>query len=126
MVRIESGTVAVSTTDLRALAQAYNVQDAAEVEDLVALAKDAKRQSPWSDFRDIISSQALTMFDYEGSASILRQYNPLLIPGLIQTEEYTRACWPTRTGWRSRPLTGRCRPGPGGRRSWTATTLRRS
>jgi transcriptional regulator with XRE-family HTH domain len=91
VVRIESGTVAVSTTDLRALLQTYRVDDADVVSDLTALAKDAKRQSSWADFRDAISQAAATYFGYEESASIIRQFEPLLIPGMLQTEEYARA-----------------------------------
>lgn len=91
VVRIESGTVALTTTDLRALLQTYRVDDADAVHDLTALAKDAKRQSSWADFRDVAGQPATTYFGYEESASILRQFEPLLIPGLLQTEEYARA-----------------------------------
>jgi transcriptional regulator with XRE-family HTH domain len=90
LIRIESGTVAVSTNDLRALLAHYGVTDPAVVEGLVSTAKGAKKSS-WTEYRDVVSLASATYFGYEASASIIRQYEPLLVPGLLQTEEYMRA-----------------------------------
>jgi transcriptional regulator with XRE-family HTH domain len=42
MLRIETGAVGISTTDLRALLIYYNVRDRQETEDLVDLARAAR------------------------------------------------------------------------------------
>ena len=90
VIRIESGAVAVSTNDLRVLLSHYKVQDPAVVEDLIQTAKNSKR-STWNEYRDVITPVAATYFGYEASASIIRQFEPQVIPGLLQTEEYARA-----------------------------------
>jgi transcriptional regulator with XRE-family HTH domain len=90
VIRIEAGNVAVGITDLRALLQQYGVTDAAVVKELEVMAREAKKQS-WAEYRDVVSQAAATYFGYEASAMYIRQFEPLLIPGLLQSEEYTRA-----------------------------------
>jgi transcriptional regulator with XRE-family HTH domain len=91
VIRIEAGSVAISTTDLRALLQQYRVDDPAVRSDLEAMAKESRRQSSWQEYRGVTTQEAITYYGYEESASIIRQFDPILIPGLLQTEEYTRA-----------------------------------
>jgi hypothetical protein len=38
----------------------------------------------------VISPDSMKFFGYEGSAAVLRQVEPLIVPGLLQSEEYTR------------------------------------
>jgi transcriptional regulator with XRE-family HTH domain len=90
VIRIESGQVAISTTDLKALLAEYRVRDDAVIADLVDLARNSKKQ-PWSQYKDVLSPDDQAYFGYESAASIVRQFEPLLVPGLLQTEEYTRA-----------------------------------
>jgi transcriptional regulator with XRE-family HTH domain len=90
VIRIESGNVAVSTTDLRALLALYKVTDPPTVEELVDNARSSRKAS-WAEYRDVISQATATYFGYESSASIVRQFEPLFVPGLLQIEEYTRA-----------------------------------
>src|SRR5262249_14551798 len=52
--------------------------------------RGSKRQ-PYSEYRDVFTSETIKYFGYEASASIIRQFEPLVMPGLLQTEEYTRA-----------------------------------
>jgi hypothetical protein len=56
----------------------------------VTLARQSRKQ-PWSQYRDVVSPGAATYFGYEASASIVRQWEPLLVPGLLQTEDYAFA-----------------------------------
>jgi Domain of unknown function (DUF5753) len=91
IIRIETGAVGVSTNDLRALLALYKVHDPGRTNELVELAR-ASRQSSWSSkYRGDISSQFMQYIEYEEAASILRIYEPLLVPGLLQTEEYADA-----------------------------------
>jgi transcriptional regulator with XRE-family HTH domain len=90
VLRIEGGQVAISTTDLKALLQLYKIEDNDLVEKLASIARQSKKQ-PWSQYSDVISDDVARYFGYEASASIIRQFEPLIVPGLLQTEGYTRA-----------------------------------
>lgn len=90
VIRIESGQVGISVTDLRALAALYLVENGPALDDLAELARGSKRQ-PFSDYRDVLPLETIRFFGYESSASLIRNVQPLLVPGLLQTEEYTRA-----------------------------------
>jgi transcriptional regulator with XRE-family HTH domain len=90
--RIEKGEVSISVTDLRALLGYYGVTDRATVADLVELAKAArKRALPFSAFRDVLPPDTIRFLGYEETASSVTEVELLAVPGLLQTEEYTRA-----------------------------------
>ena len=90
IIRLENGTVAVGVTDLRALLELYGVAEESVVSDLVEMARGSKRQ-PFAAYKDVLRPETLRYFAYESSASIIRQVEPLVLPGLLQTEEYARA-----------------------------------
>jgi transcriptional regulator with XRE-family HTH domain len=95
IIRIEAGSVGISTTDLKALLSLYGIDDQGLVDRLVALGKAAKGRGWWSKYRDILSlgkgHELLEFIEYESAAVITRNFEPLLVPGLLQTEEYARA-----------------------------------
>ena len=91
VIRIEGGTVSVSITDLRALLGRYQITDPDEIDSLVKLARAARERSWANEYKEIISPQYLSYIEYENASSIIRQFEPLLIPSLLQTEEYMRA-----------------------------------
>jgi transcriptional regulator with XRE-family HTH domain len=95
IIRIEAGSVGISTTDLKALLSLYGIDDQGLVDRLVALGKAAKERGWWSNYRDILSlgrgHELLEFIEYESAAVIIRNFEPLLVPGLLQTEEYARA-----------------------------------
>jgi transcriptional regulator with XRE-family HTH domain len=91
LIRVEGGGVSISTNDLKSLLRLYKITDEDRVNEFVTLARAAK-QRPWFNaFRDVASPQFLTFVGYESAAYIVRQFEPTLIPGLLQTEEYARA-----------------------------------
>ena len=92
VTRIESGAVSLSVTDLRALLGYYGVADHELVERLVDLARRSRRaRSPFAAYADVFSPVALRFFDFEHSASWIGELELLVVPGLLQTEEYARA-----------------------------------
>lgn len=90
LLRIEGGSVGVSTTDLRALLDMYEIRDPSKVDELTRWAQIARR-SPLSAYRDVLSAEFLAYLNYEGSAAVIREWEPIVVPGLLQTEAYARA-----------------------------------
>ncbi|MEV0909245.1 helix-turn-helix domain-containing protein [Streptomyces hokutonensis] len=88
IIRIETGTVGISITDLRALIGYYGVGDPAESNTLIGMARAAKERPWWDRYRGKADPAFLLSLGYEGAASIMRSFEPSLVPGLLQTEEY--------------------------------------
>jgi len=91
LIRIEGGSVGISTNDLKVLLGHYGIVDDDRIAELLALAKVASEPSWWSKYREVTSSRFLQFIEYEAAAIVRRSFEPLLIPGLLQTEEYARA-----------------------------------
>jgi transcriptional regulator with XRE-family HTH domain len=90
VIRIEQGTVRIGVTDLQALLRLYGVSDSDVISELTAMARDSKKL-PFTEYREVVSAETLRYFQYEANASIIRQVHALLVPGLLQIEEYSRA-----------------------------------
>ncbi|MEU7617242.1 Scr1 family TA system antitoxin-like transcriptional regulator [Micromonospora rifamycinica] len=88
LVRIEAGAVSISQNDLKALLQLYGVNDPAEREELLDLARRS-RQHHWAgEYRDITTPSYMEFLGYEDDAVRITQYSPIVIPGLLQNQEY--------------------------------------
>jgi transcriptional regulator with XRE-family HTH domain len=90
IIRIENGTVGVSITDVRVLLDHYGVTDPDQVQEITNMARAAKQPPWWAPYRGIAHPDYLTFISYETSASIIRNFQTNLVPGLLQTEEYAR------------------------------------
>lgn len=90
LIRIESGAVNISTNDLRALLGHYGI-DSNRIEALVEIARAARETTHWNIYKNVASPEYIAFLGYEASASIIRNFEPLIVPGLLQTEEYARA-----------------------------------
>jgi transcriptional regulator with XRE-family HTH domain len=94
VIRIESGQVGISVTDLRALVGLYrgtsDTGDGPTLDHLEDLARGSKRQ-PFAEYKDVLAPETIRFFSYETSASLIRHVQPLVVPGLLQIEDYTRA-----------------------------------
>lgn len=89
LIRIETGAVTITTNDLRALLNYYGLNDPGKVEGLLDTARKSRERSPfWSQFKGVASNETLAMCAYESSAKTIRNFQPLLVAGLLQTEEY--------------------------------------
>jgi transcriptional regulator with XRE-family HTH domain len=91
IVRIELGTVPVTPTDVRVMLQAYGVEDSSRIEELFDLAKDARADKGLTPFNDVLTDEALVLFNSEPAAKVIYKYEPSVFPGLFQTQEYARS-----------------------------------
>lgn len=94
LIRIEAGAVSVSTNDVKALLQLYRVADQRLVDELVSLARVARRRTWWSGLKDNLPASYASYIGLEAEASRLLYYQPINVPGLLQTEAYARAILP--------------------------------
>jgi transcriptional regulator with XRE-family HTH domain len=91
LIRIESGQVSISTNDLRALLDHYKIKDGRRTTSLLELAKSSRGSSFYDQYSSVLKPGFRDYLAYEGAASVIRQYDPLYVSGLLQTEEYGRA-----------------------------------
>lgn len=91
LIRIERGDVGVSTNDLKALLNHYGIKDKVRINGLLDLARSTRGGSFYDQFNDVLKPGFKEYLAHEASASVIRQYDPLLISGLLQTEEYAHA-----------------------------------
>ena len=90
LVRIENGTVGISVNDTKALLALYGAAEPETVADLLGLAADSRRRMWWAKHRDHVPATFLEFIGLEDDATQIRQYNPFVVPGLVQTAEYAR------------------------------------
>ncbi|WP_051833353.1 helix-turn-helix domain-containing protein [Streptomyces katrae] len=85
---LENGHRLIKPRDVRDLCQLYGVQDQRLVGDLMQLAGESGRKGWWNTYGDIAHGAYIGL---EAEASAIRTYEPLVIPGLLQTPAYARA-----------------------------------
>jgi transcriptional regulator with XRE-family HTH domain len=89
--RIESGDIKPRPADVIELLMAYEVPLEGEPgKSLLTLAREL-RESGWWQRLDALSGRYATFIAYEAEASELRNFEPTMVPGLLQTENYARA-----------------------------------
>lgn len=91
VIRIETGGVGISTSDLRQLLQLYRIEDPEQVSELVALAKISRERRWWTRFKESVPGPYLSYVGLEDESSALRCVSPTGLPGLLQTEEFAHA-----------------------------------
>ncbi|WP_329309655.1 helix-turn-helix domain-containing protein [Streptomyces sp. NBC_01262] len=91
--RIETGERGTTPVLVKALLDAYEVTDPAVREDILDLVRAdmAQRNTWWRKYSAVINTtQYGGYLALESSAITLRSYEPLLMPGLLQTADYAR------------------------------------
>lgn len=89
VTRIETARVAVTPRDVRDLLTLYRVEEEEYREALVDLARSSRQRSWWTDYRDIMRPG--NFVGLEAAATSMRSWEPIILPGLLQTEAYMRA-----------------------------------
>ena len=88
--RMETGRISVRPGDVRELLEVYGVT-CAEADSLVQLAREARRKGWWHTYGRVLPSWFEAYIGLESEAVRLRDFQPLVMPGLLQTEDYARA-----------------------------------
>lgn len=89
--RMELGRVGFKERDVADLLTLYGVNDKAEREALLALARQANTQGWWQRFSDVLPNWFQSYLGLESSAAMIRTYEVQFVPGLLQSREYARA-----------------------------------
>jgi transcriptional regulator with XRE-family HTH domain len=89
--RMELGRVSFKERDVTDLLKLYGVEDPAEHERLIALAREANTPSWWHTYGDVLSTWFQNYLDLEQAAELIRTYEVQFVPGLLQTDAYARA-----------------------------------
>jgi transcriptional regulator with XRE-family HTH domain len=89
--RLELGKVGFKERDVADLLTLYGVTEEQEREDFLALVRQANAPAWWHKYGDVLPNWFETYLGLEQAASVIRTYEPALVPGLLQTEDYARA-----------------------------------
>lgn len=87
--RIETGRSRPQPGNVRALLELYGVTGP-ERDGLIQLSRDARQPGWWHSFRDVLPNPYEVYIGLEAGASSIRNFEPVVVPGLLQTEEYAR------------------------------------
>jgi hypothetical protein len=90
MSNIEAGRTAIATDRLRTLCEQYGSISTPYMEALVSMSESSGK-GWWSAYQGRATQYALNLAELEAGAVDLCSYEPLVIPGLFQTEEYIRS-----------------------------------
>ncbi len=89
--RMELGRVSFKERDVVDLLKLYGVEDDAERERLLTLAREANTPGWWHSYGDVLSTWFQNYLDLEQAAELIRTYEIQFVPGLLQTDAYARA-----------------------------------
>ena len=89
--RMERAEGGLKPLTVKALLVAYGVTDVREIDAFLALARDASKPGWWHRYGDALPEWFKVAVGLEESASMIRAYQPQVVPGLLQTEGYVRA-----------------------------------
>jgi transcriptional regulator with XRE-family HTH domain len=89
--RMEKAEGALKPLNVKSLLIAYGITDPAEIDQFLALARDASKPGWWHSYDDVLPSWFRTLIGLEEAATLIRGYDPHSIPGLLQTPDYARA-----------------------------------
>ena len=85
---LENGRRAIKPRDVRDLCGLYGVTDPQVVDSLMRMATESDRQGWWVAYGEVPYAVYIGL---ETEAASIRSYEPLVIPGLLQTPAYARA-----------------------------------
>jgi len=88
--KIEGGRRGIRPKELRELLDIYEVTDQALRNELIALARSGNERGWWARHSSAISPNYASYIGFESAAQQITAWEPMVINGLLQTEEYAR------------------------------------
>lgn len=88
--RIESGQVTARPGDVRLLLELYGVEDPEVYRQLEQLARDSNKRGWWVNYPWALEPEYADYVTLESDATYIRTWQPLYMPGLLQTDGYVR------------------------------------
>lgn len=88
---VENGVQIIRVDDLTDLLDFYGIPEGVLRSSLLHLAAQGRRKNWAHAFEDRISPGALDLVSLETDSELIRSFQPSLIPGLLQTEDYARS-----------------------------------
>jgi hypothetical protein len=88
--RIETRRSRPQPGNVRTLLELYGVTGA-ERDGLIQLTREARQPGWWHSFRDVLPNPYEVYIGLEAGAASIRNFEPIVVPGLLQTEDYARA-----------------------------------
>ena len=89
MSRIETAQSEITSGDLRKLLALYEVSGS-QRDRLLELGRNAQQRGWWDAYGDTLRPEAATFLALEADAESVRWFAPVVLPGLLQTEQYAR------------------------------------
>lgn len=89
--RMETGRVGLKARDVEDLLALYGVTDEQQRAKVVALADRSRAPEWWAKYHEILPDWFETYLGLESAATSIRSFEMQFVPGLFQTEDYTRA-----------------------------------
>ncbi|MEU9114643.1 DUF5753 domain-containing protein [Streptomyces sp. NPDC048483] len=99
--RQESGHTAASVADVMAFLDIYEVDDQDVRRRLIELARYSRVRGWWAAYGKTAGPAAVDLADAEDLASEIRTFQPLVVPGIMQTRAYTQTLINLGAGLRS-------------------------
>ncbi|MFC5182890.1 helix-turn-helix domain-containing protein [Actinomadura harenae] len=77
--------------DMEDLLNLYAVDDQRQRQEVLTLARQGRERGWWHPYREMISESYTTYIGLEAEAASVLQFEALMVPGLLQTQEYAYA-----------------------------------
>jgi transcriptional regulator with XRE-family HTH domain len=87
--RIETGRSRPQPGNVKVLLDLYGVTGP-ERDGLIQLARDARQPGWWHSFRDVLTDPYEVYIGLEAGAALISNFEPTIMPGLLQTADYAR------------------------------------